>query len=189
MAKMQKRSSSSATVSKSAITDATAALQGLPEKPKENWSLREAVSMLQDSITDALSKGYSYVEVSKMLSQKGVEISASSLKSYLSAAKRTKPGAAAPRGRRGRKSIDVLAAATAELEAEAPAEAPKRTRRPRATAAAAEAPAPKRRGRAKAEPKADTASSPKTVRSRTTKAAAEPKASAKPAPRRRKKLL
>ncbi|MCU0570823.1 MAG: hypothetical protein MUF49_30170 [Oculatellaceae cyanobacterium Prado106] len=84
--KAQKRSSS-ADISHSAILDATSALQGLPEKPKENWSLREAVTVLQDSITNALNKGYTYAEVSQMLSQKGVQISASSLRSYLASAK------------------------------------------------------------------------------------------------------
>jgi hypothetical protein len=87
MAKTQKRPSS-ATISKSAIAAASSALEALPAKPKSNWSLRETVSMLQESIVEALSKGYSYPEVAKMLSTKGVDISASSLKSYLSAAKR-----------------------------------------------------------------------------------------------------
>ncbi len=88
MARANKRLPSSVSVSKSAIDSATSTLQGLPEKPKESWSLREAVSVLQESISAALSKGYSYEEVATMLSTKGVDISASSLKSYLSAAKR-----------------------------------------------------------------------------------------------------
>jgi hypothetical protein len=89
MAKTQKRASL-APISKAAIAHASSALEALPARPKSNWSLREAVSLLQDSIMDALNKGYSYPEVSKMLALKGVEISASSLKSYLSAAKRKK---------------------------------------------------------------------------------------------------
>lgn len=99
MVRANKRLPSSVSVSKSALDSATSTLQGLPEKPKENWSLREAVSVLQESISAALSKGYSYEEVAKMLSEKSVEISASSLKSYLSAAKRQK-GSAAPSKRR-----------------------------------------------------------------------------------------
>jgi hypothetical protein len=94
-----KRLPASVSVSKSALENATSTLQGLPEKPKENWSLREAVSVLQESISAALGKGYSYEEVAKMLSERNVEISASSLKSYLSAAKRQK-GTAASKGRK-----------------------------------------------------------------------------------------
>lgn len=102
MVRANKRLPSSVSVSKSAIDSATSTLQGLPEKPKENWSLREAVSVLQESISAALSKGYSYEEVASMLTTKGVDISASSLKSYLSAAKRQK-GITTTR-RRGRRS-------------------------------------------------------------------------------------
>jgi hypothetical protein len=87
MAKAQKRTSPAA-IAKSAIAAASSALEALPAKPKSNWSLRETVVLLQDSIVEALSKGYTYPEVAKMLSTRGVEISASSLKSYLSAAKR-----------------------------------------------------------------------------------------------------
>lgn len=103
MARANKRLPSSVSVSKSAIDSATSTLQGLPEKPKENWSLREAVSVLQESISAALSKGYSYEEVASMLTTKGVDISASSLKSYLSAAKRQK-GITTTRRRGGRRS-------------------------------------------------------------------------------------
>jgi hypothetical protein len=103
MARANKRLPSSVSVSKSAIDSATSTLQGLPEKPKENWSLREAVSVLQESISAALSKGYSYEEVASMLSKKGVDISASSLKSYLSAAKRQKGITSTTKRRGGRR--------------------------------------------------------------------------------------
>jgi hypothetical protein len=102
-----KKTTASATVTRSAIDHATSTLEELPEKPKENWSLREAVAHLQVHISSALSKGYSYEEVAKMLTEKGIEISASSLKSYLSAAKRQKE--TAPKtGRTGRRSRKAL---------------------------------------------------------------------------------
>jgi hypothetical protein len=107
MVKANKRLPASVSVSKSALESATSTLEGLPEKPKENWSLREAVSMLQESISAALGKGYSYEEIAKMLSEKGVEISASSLKSYLSAAKRQKGVATAKGKRTGRRTKKV----------------------------------------------------------------------------------
>jgi hypothetical protein len=111
MARSQKRLPASVNISKTAIENATATLQDLPEKPKENWSLREAVSLLQETISTALSKGYSYEEISKMLTSQGIEISASSLKSYLSAAKRQK-GAATRRRKPGRKPQTSMATAS-----------------------------------------------------------------------------
>lgn len=102
MVRANNRLPSSVSVSRSSLDGASSTLQRLPEKPKENWSLREAVSALQESISLALSKGYSYEEVSEMLSTKGIRISASSLKSYLSAAKRqkTKPTSKGQKSRR-----------------------------------------------------------------------------------------
>lgn len=76
-------------VTKSAIEQATLALQELPSKPKQEWSLREAVNMLRDAITAALDKGYSYEEVALMLKDRGVHISPSSLRYYLTRAKQT----------------------------------------------------------------------------------------------------
>jgi hypothetical protein len=107
MVKANKRLPASVSVSKSAIESVTSTLEGLPEKPKENWSLREAVSVLQESISAALRKGYSYEEVAKMLSEKGVGISASSLKSYLSAAKRQKGASSTKARRTGRRTKTV----------------------------------------------------------------------------------
>ncbi|MBD1852248.1 hypothetical protein [Leptolyngbya sp. FACHB-711] len=103
-----KKTTASAIVTKSAIDYATSTLEELPEKPKENWSLREAVAYLQVQISSALSKGYSYEEVAGMLTERGIEISASSLKSYLSAAKRQKETAAPKTGRTGRRSRKAL---------------------------------------------------------------------------------
>lgn len=103
-----KKTTVSATVTKSAIDHATSILEDLPEKPKENWSLREAVAHLQVQISSALSKGYSYEEVARMLTERGIEISASSLKSYLSAAKRQKETAPSKTERTGRRSRKAL---------------------------------------------------------------------------------
>ncbi|NJO41141.1 MAG: hypothetical protein HC769_02850 [Cyanobacteria bacterium CRU_2_1] len=88
MAITKKRSSASATVLKTAIEQASSTLRDLPEKPKDTWSLREAISLLHDSITTALDRGYNYDEVVGILADQGVEITAASLKRYLAAAKR-----------------------------------------------------------------------------------------------------
>lgn len=104
MPKASKRLPASASVSPSALSNATSALEGLQEKPRASWSLREAVLVLQESISAALSKGYSYDEVAKLLSDKGINISASSLKSYLSAAKRQQGTKAIRAKKSGRRS-------------------------------------------------------------------------------------
>lgn len=100
---------SSITVSKSAIDQATQTLQGLPEKPKQGWSLREAIDQMNDVLSAAISKGYSYEELVDLLRDQGIEISVSSLKNYLTRSKRDQAASNAkattkatgkPRGRR-----------------------------------------------------------------------------------------
>lgn len=95
MAKTKKRASGFATISKTAIEQVSLKLKDLPEKPKENLSLREAISELHGSITTALNRGYSYDEVVKILSSQGVSITVASLKRYLAAAR--KEGAEKPK--------------------------------------------------------------------------------------------
>ncbi|MBI4783738.1 MAG: hypothetical protein HY785_20840 [Oscillatoriophycideae cyanobacterium NC_groundwater_1537_Pr4_S-0.65um_50_18] len=90
MATVKRRSSGPAAVSKSAIAQASTMLQTLPAKPRDNWSLREAITLLHDSILTALNRGYTHEEVSAMLGDQGVHIPASSLKRYLAAMKREK---------------------------------------------------------------------------------------------------
>jgi hypothetical protein len=90
MAGAKRRSPTAKLVSKAAISQASSTLMDLPDKPKEIWSLREAINALQDQIILALDRGYDYPEISTMLTQQGVEISSSTLKYYLSAVRRGK---------------------------------------------------------------------------------------------------
>jgi hypothetical protein len=152
MPPVKQRPPSSVAVSKASIAKATQILDELPAKAKESWSLREAVTLLQDSITTALDRGYSYEEVSTMLAGKGVSITASSLKRYLANAKKKADGGTkAPTGaKRGRKP---RAAASEAPATEAPA------------AATPEATPTKRRGRGPNKPKAEGAEAkPKATR-------------------------
>lgn len=128
---MPGRRRSSTMIQKDAIEQANIALQQLPEKPKDNWSLREAIDALKDTILTALDRGYTYEEVAAFLSEQGVKISPSSLKSYLTAARRD--AAVKPeKGRRGRRPKSATVA-SADVDASADvAPKPRRGRKPKA---------------------------------------------------------
>ncbi|NJO78550.1 MAG: hypothetical protein HC827_08485 [Cyanobacteria bacterium RM1_2_2] len=114
---MVKRSPNATLTSKIAIDQATAALQDLPDKPKENVSLREAVDLLQDDIIAALNKGYSYEEMTEVLSQQGISIAPSSLKHYLARSKRqAQPKTAATKTRQPRSTAKSAKALPQEEE-------------------------------------------------------------------------
>ncbi|NEQ28918.1 MAG: hypothetical protein F6K28_60225 [Microcoleus sp. SIO2G3] len=95
-------------VSQKSVEQAGAFLAELPEKPKENLSLREAVAQLQDQIKAALAKGYSYEDVAQILGDRGIDISASTLKNYVPAGKRqaTKDRSASKTGKRNSKPTE-----------------------------------------------------------------------------------
>ncbi|MBW4635420.1 MAG: hypothetical protein KME30_27060 [Iphinoe sp. HA4291-MV1] len=58
-------------------------LEQLEEKPKEELSLRESIYFLRDKLHSALKKGYSYQDLSALLEQQGILVSAATLKQYL----------------------------------------------------------------------------------------------------------
>jgi hypothetical protein len=76
-----------AEISKNSIEQVSLSLQDLPEKPKDSYSLREAIALMHSSITTALSRGYKHEEISKLLASQGIKITASSLRRYLSITK------------------------------------------------------------------------------------------------------
>ena len=203
MVTTKRRSPTSTLVSKSAISQASTILEDLPEKPKEIWSLREAIELLKDPITAALDRGYSYPEVSKMLSERGVEISASTLKYYLSAARKEKDPTK-PRTRRQRRTLggstngsvnevaETIDSLTADSDDDETSMAKSRSRKTAATDAEPTAkPARKttsRRSTAKAKAELDDSTEPKT-RASSTRAKAAPKAAKVPSARGRKKAI
>lgn len=112
MSKTKQRPSAATIVSQSVLEQASVKLQALPDKPKEVWSLRETIALLQDEITSALSRGYTYDEIVKVLADKGINITTSSLKRYLATAKRDRGDAAViakPRQPRKPRSPQALA--------------------------------------------------------------------------------
>ncbi|MFM2431287.1 MAG: hypothetical protein RLZZ511_2500 [Cyanobacteriota bacterium] len=146
MAGSKRRSPTSTLVTKESIKTAGSILGDLPEKPKEIWSLREAIDALKDEITVALDRGYTYPEISQMLTARGVEISASTLKYYLSSVKRQDPNA---KPRRRRRTLGAgISADSLNLGVTVPAEPKKRGRKPKAAVEATVVTAePKKRGR------------------------------------------
>ena len=78
-------------------------LERLAEKPKEELSLRESIYFLRDKLRNALKKGYSYQDISNLLEQQEILISAATLKQYL-----TEIEKGATKGKRGAKSGKAL---------------------------------------------------------------------------------
>jgi hypothetical protein len=145
-------------------------LEELPEKEKEDLSLREAIGQMQEAIKDTLSRGYSYEDVAKMLSDKGIKISALTLKNYAPSGKRQ---AAKPKAKRGRKPATEAAANNGAAPSEkAGQESSKKASKPRG-------------GRTKTAAKASTPSEPTVKVTRGRKPSA-PKAETKTAPRKRR---
>lgn len=178
-----------AIVQKKAVDQASAFLKDLPEKPKETFSLREAVNQLREQIQAVLAKGYSYDEVATILRTRGVEISASTLKNYVPSGRRQPkdPDAVkSTRGRRSRKEEDAGATLeSAEVTTDSDAVEPQsngstpadttqtstgRRGRRKSTAAEPEAPAAPKRGRGRAKSATAAKSAPE---SRTTAATAD----------------
>lgn len=189
MAGAKRRSPTSTLVTKHSIQNAGSILGGLPEKPKEIWSLREAIDALKDEITLALDRGYTYPEISQMLTTRGVEISASTLKYYLSSVKRQDPNAK-PRRRRRTLGAGISAESLNLGVSDAPATPKRRGRAPGSKnltpaekAAAKAAKVPAKRGPKPKVKVADAATPVKTRKPRATKAemAAAPKAAKKTA--------
>lgn len=117
-------------VKQDSIEQTNTFLQSLPEKPKENLSLREAIDQMQDSLREALSKGYNYQELAALLTEQGIKISAFTLKNYVPSGRRRNSKAqaakAAPTTRRGKAKAEAEGAesgAESGVEAGSAAEA------------------------------------------------------------------
>ena len=58
-------------------------LEQLEDKPVEELTLRESIYFLRDKLNSALKKGYNYQDLSEILAQQDILISAATLKQYL----------------------------------------------------------------------------------------------------------
>jgi hypothetical protein len=183
MAKIKRRASGTATISKTAIEQVGLKLKDLPEKPKENLSLREAILELHDSITTALNRGYSYDEVVKHLATQGVSITVASLKRYLAAARKE----VAEQPRRTRRTSTRTRKTQLEKQAEAlsmAASPANPLNGSEAPAVASNGTAPQKRTRASStRSKADAKSAAKSTATKATAAKTKTAAKAKPTSR------
>lgn len=172
-----------ASVKHASLEQTGAFLQALPEKPKEELSLKEAIAQLQDPIRAALAKGYSYQELAAMLAETGIHISAFTLKNYVPSGKRRsnkEQSAAKTTSRPGRK-------ANAELATEAdPSTKSSRSTTGKATAKTSSSsdstskPARGRKTTTAAKTKADVGATVKQSSSGRSSKAAESSTSSKP---------
>ena len=84
-------------------------LEQLEEKQPEELTLRESIHFLRDKLLKALKKGYSYQDLSEILEQQGILVSAATLKQYLTestieAAKGKRAGKSGEEGQKSKKA-------------------------------------------------------------------------------------
>ncbi len=70
-------------IAKTDIDDVIGLFADLPAKEASDYSLREAIKQIVPAINDLLKKGYNHSEVSKLLAQKNIVISETTLRQYL----------------------------------------------------------------------------------------------------------
>ncbi|HIK14256.1 MAG TPA: hypothetical protein IGS53_02980 [Leptolyngbyaceae cyanobacterium M33_DOE_097] len=136
-------------------------LDELPDKPKEQLSLKEAIAQLHEPIQAAFDKGYSYDETADILRDHGIQISAFTLKSYVPRGRKPSTGKKTTTTRKPRKSAEPsqVEDQTPELVEAAPVQEPAET--------AEAAPATPRRG----APRGARSKSSTTAQTKTRKAA------------------
>jgi hypothetical protein len=65
------------------LQTASTKLEQLEEKPKSELTLRESIYFLKDKLESGLKKGYDYQDLSSILEEQGILVSAATLKQYL----------------------------------------------------------------------------------------------------------
>ena len=65
-------------------------LDQLESKPVEELTLRESIYFLRGKLNSALKKGYSYQDLSEILAEQEILVSAATLKLYLTEASKSK---------------------------------------------------------------------------------------------------
>jgi hypothetical protein len=70
-------------IAKTAIDDVISTFNDLPAKSPSDYTLKEAISQILPAINDLTKRGYNLDEVSKLLAQKEIAITSSTLKQYI----------------------------------------------------------------------------------------------------------
>jgi hypothetical protein len=144
----------STNISKSAIDQVGSLLQDLSAKPREEMSLREAIDQLREPIQGAMARGYSYEDIVKILGEKGIPTTVTTVKRYISLGNSPKRKASTKgRTKRAHDSEPV----DADEASESPSESTGRS------TADSEA-APKTRGRRKADSSTTIEAEPETTK-------------------------
>ena len=72
------------------LTSALDKLDQLESKPKEELTLRESIYFLRGKLNSALKKGYNYEDLSEILAEQEILVSAATLKLYLTEGSKSK---------------------------------------------------------------------------------------------------
>ena len=73
---------------KDAVDSLQNTLNELPEKTRDTMSARESVQYLSNEIQSALMRGYTLQEITEIMRDNGIELSAGTVRSYLTRRKR-----------------------------------------------------------------------------------------------------
>ena len=82
-------------------------LDQLESKPKEELTLRESIYFLRGKLNSALKKGYSYEDLSSILAEQEILVSAATLKLYLTEGSKSKKSSA--RSQKSKSSSSAVA--------------------------------------------------------------------------------
>jgi hypothetical protein len=107
-------------VQKSSIDDAISTFGNLPSKAPSDYSLREAIGQILPAIKDLMNKGYNLDEISKLLAQKNIAISNTTLKQYIRDFDKSQPEPSKPSKQSKQSKITTLPVATVEESQETP---------------------------------------------------------------------
>ena len=72
------------------VDNTIASLQNLSAKPQLELTLRESISLMEVHLRSAIKKGYSYQDLSEILAEQEILVSAATLKLYLSEGSKNK---------------------------------------------------------------------------------------------------
>jgi hypothetical protein len=107
-------------IAKTSIDDAISTFGNLPSKAPSDYSLREAIGQILPAIKDLMNKGYNLDEISKLLAQKNIAISSTTLKQYIRDFDKSQPEQSKPSKQSKQSKVTPLPAAAVGKSQETP---------------------------------------------------------------------